>query len=225
MHHAARTLQVRRESEPGEAVSPSGNNSGALNYRDWLGEAGWARLTAEVQQRFTAPGNTAAPVLYVGNMVVKHSWFGWLLAMLCRLIGTPLATGNGDAVPIKVDVRPDNRGGMLWSRYYSFRPGRWQRVRSTKRLSHQHGLEEVISGVMCMALELAERDGGLVFTSSAYSIAVGRWRLPIPAWLTPGETVVTHEPVDAEHFRFTLKITHRWLGQLVWQDGVFHRQD
>jgi hypothetical protein len=61
----------------------------------------------------------------------------------------------------------------------------------------------------------------MVFTSRGFFLAVGRWRVPIPALLTPGRCRVEHRAIDAARFRFTLSMVHPLWGTTFRQTGVF----
>ncbi len=75
--------------------------------------------------------------------------------------------------------------------------------------------------VLDVTVEGAAGDAALVFTSRSFFLAVGRWRVPIPASLTPGCCRVEHRAVDAERFRFTLTMTHPLWGTTFRQSGLF----
>jgi hypothetical protein len=61
----------------------------------------------------------------------------------------------------------------------------------------------------------------LLFCSTGYFVQVGRLRLPLPAFLTPGAVTVTHSDCGSGEFRFTLEIIHPRFGALVRQSAVF----
>ena len=61
----------------------------------------------------------------------------------------------------------------------------------------------------------------LLFRSAGYSLQIGRLRLPLPAWLTPGDLTVTHADLGGGTFRFTLEIVHPRFGMLIRQSAVF----
>ena len=61
----------------------------------------------------------------------------------------------------------------------------------------------------------------LCFRSAGYALQLGRLRLPLPTWLTPGDLTVTHSDLGGGTFRFTLEIVHPRFGMLVRQSAVF----
>ena len=69
-------------------------------YRHLLGDEEWAKVKPEIQQRFSVKPALDKQIVYVGTMLVKYSFFGWLFAQFCRLIGRPLATHAGEDVPV-----------------------------------------------------------------------------------------------------------------------------
>ncbi|MBX9700799.1 MAG: DUF4166 domain-containing protein, partial [Acetobacteraceae bacterium] len=66
----------------------------------------------------------------------------------------------------------------------------------------------------------AEGDA-LIFTSDHYFWRLGPVGLRLPRWLTPGQTVVTHQHLGSGRFAFDLKVTHPRLGELINQHGLF----
>ncbi len=190
------------------------------DFRAMLGAAGWARLHPAVRDRFAAK---AAAVTYRGVMrQVDCSAAGYLLAQLCRLFGTPLAPFRGAGVPMTADVRlaPDG-AGIVWRRVYRF-PGRAPvTVRSTKLFGHDGGLSECVGGGFGMDLAVFEQGGAMHFLSTRYFWRLGPIRLPLPALLTPGATLVVHADAGGGRFRFTMTVDHPWLGRTYYQDGIF----
>ena len=58
-------------------------------------------------------------------------------------------------------------------------------------------------------------------TARRYLLQAGRWRLPLPALLTPGTCRVAHRAEGPGRFRFTLTMSHPVWGLTFHQDGVF----
>jgi hypothetical protein len=182
-----------------------------------LGELAWQRLPPAVRQRFTDEVTAAE---YVGTFDVVHASFaGMCLAQLCRLIGTPIAPHVGNSVPATVRIYA-NGMGMVWERTYRFAPDKICVVSTTKQLDNG-GLVEVLPFGLRMPLQLEERNGELHFISKGYELRRGKLCIPIPHWLPPGETHVEHVDEGAGWFRFTLTVTHCWLGRVYFQTGRF----
>jgi hypothetical protein len=189
------------------------------DIRRLIGETEWLSLPRSVRARFAAH---AASAEYQGTFDEVHASFaGKLLAMCCRLLGTPVAPFTGTNVPATVNVFAIRDGGTAWQRIYRF-PGRKPCVvESVKRLSPEGTLVEALPAGMRMALDVYARDGVLHFVSSAYYFELGGLRIRLPVWLPPGITHVQHIDLGDGTFRFTLSVQHRWLGQVFWQSGRF----
>jgi uncharacterized protein DUF4166 len=196
---------------------------GDLRFRALLGEADWAALPPAVRRRFSkrlADGNTA---VYVGK--VLETWMsrtGWLLAQALRLIGGPLPTARDAGVPAVVSVTEDMAGGgQVWTRLYARRRGFPQVIHSAKRFCGPTGIEEHVGCGVGMTLKVAVEDGALVFRSGRYFVDLGRRRLLLPAWATPGALTVRHVEETEGRFIFSLSIVHPRLGVLIRQVALF----
>jgi hypothetical protein len=125
-------------------------------------------------------------------------------------------------VPAVVVVTEDHASrGQIWTRLYG-RPGRFaQVVQSSKRFAGPTGLEEYVGYGVGMSLTVEAREGALIFRSRDYFIELfgSCWRLP--AWLAPGDTVVTHAELPDGRFSFTLQLIHPRLGHMIRQMGMF----
>ncbi len=192
-----------------------------------VGEPGWWRLKPEIRARFARDAKAGRVKRYEGVMSeVACSKAGWLLAQLCRLIGTPLATAAGRDVPTTVLVYPDPRGqGTVWDRIYAF-PGRGTvTVRSSKVLDERDRLLERVGGGFGMLLRVFERDRSLHMVSERYFLEWRGRRLYLPNLFSPGTAHVVHSDEGGGVFRFRLTIAHRLLGTLFFQDGRFSDGD
>jgi hypothetical protein len=147
---------------------------------------------------------------------------GGLLAQACRLFGAPLplCTRTGGAALVAVSEE-QRSGGQCWTRIYA-RPGRFpQVIHSAKRFSGPTGLEEYLGRGLGMALRVEALDDGIAFVSDHYFIELGRVRLRLPRFLTPGTTRVTHRQVAGTSFLFGLELEHPWAGRLIHQQVLF----
>lgn len=176
---------------------------------------------------------------------VYASRLGCLWAQVLRLFGRPLPCYAEDDVPVTVAVYPDTsrsgkNGGLVWDRTYAFTRDPEHNIRSSKRLvsttsivgrKASEGLVEIAPSGLGIFLDLSEKDGGLCFSSRYNFWQLGRWRLPIPLWLTPGHTEAWQLPMDDDGcmgddgFKYGLKITHPLWGVMFWQEGQFKAQD
>jgi len=191
-----------------------------IDFERLLGPGAWSRLPAAVQHRFGVhvEGETT---VYEGRMEVAASPVGRLFAQVCRLIGTPLAPWTGSDVPTSVDVHLDQRGGLVWARTYRFERHAPILVSSTKLMTAEGDLLEVVRGGLGMALDVTVEDTALHFRSRYYFVGLGGFRLRIPGLLTPGRAHVIHKDMGGGTFRFTLDFQHPWLGRTLFQEGLF----
>ena len=191
----------------------------ALDLSALVGAEAWARLPVAVQQRFAA--NHAATV-YRGALDLECSALGRCIALVTSIFGGPLTTLRMAAVPAEVRVHADGRGGVVWERRLRV-PGRVREriVRSAKEPGAGGGLVERTDGGLAMDLEVLEEDGALVFRSLRYFLVLGPWRLPVPAWLSPGTCRVEHRDLGHGRFRFSLSMVHPRWGRTFHQSGVF----
>jgi len=209
--------------ERGSTPLPSPALQPDPSFEHLLGEPAWRRLAPAIRERFRWKPAPGAEIRYHGEMaVVRSSGVGWVLAQLCRLIGTPLAPHRGADVPVTVTLSLDRDGsGIVWRRIYRFPGRRAVACVSVKRATAADGLIECVGGGVGMWLRLSERAGALHFHSTGYFWALGRWRITVPDWLTPGALHVSHSDEGEHRFRFRISVTHPILGETFFQDGVF----
>ncbi len=192
-------------------------------FRDLMGAEAWSALPPVVRQRFSKPLSHGACRVFHGEVVsTTLSRAGHAIAHLARLVGGPLPFTHGATGPANVVVTEDPAiGGQIWTRTYA-RPGRFpQTINSVKRFSGPTGLEEYLGFGLVMRLTLTARQGALVFESAGYDILIGRRRVALPAWATPGRCTITHRDEGAGRFSFTLALDNRWLGRLAHQVAYF----
>lgn len=190
-----------------------------LDFRRLVGEAAWSRLPLAVRERFGIH-RVGEEITYPGEMIVRASRFGRLLAQACRLIGTPLAPWTGEAVPMRVVVRME-AGGVVWDRWYSFAGRPETLVTSRKQLGQAGELLEVARGGLGMRSDVTVEDGALHFRGKGYQWVVGPLVLPLPTLVTPGAAHVVHEDLGGGRFRFAMRFVHPWFGETIFQEGVF----
>ena len=192
-------------------------------FRALLSDEDWGRLPVAIWRRFSKRFEDGNTVVYVGEVdEVESSPMGWWLAQAARLIGGPLPTGTETRVPMIVTVTEDAAsGGQIWTRICARRDGFPQVIHSAKRFDGPTGLEEYVGFGVSMALRIAVEQEALVFHSVSYALQLGRLRLMLPEWLTPGDLTVTHSDLGGGTFRFTLEIIHPRFGRLIRQSAVF----
>ena len=192
-------------------------------FRALLPDEDWGRLPVAIWRRFSKRLGEGKTVAYVGEIDdASFSPVGWWIAQIARVIGGPLPTGCETGVPIIVTVTEDAAsGGQIWTRICARRQGFPQVIHSAKRFAGPTGLEEYVGFGVSMALEISVENEALCFRSAGYALQLGRFRLPLPEWLTPGDLTVTHADLGGGTFRFTLEIVHPRFGMLVRQSAVF----
>lgn len=190
-----------------------------LDIAGLLGPRAWTRLPAAVRRRFAC---THHDTCYEGALDLRCSRAGRWFARAARLLGGPLGAHCAEAVPAHVRVYDDGRGGVVWERHLAL-PGHAgaRVVRSVKQPGPHGSLVERTDGGLSMELEVLEEDGALVFRSRRYFLALGRWRLIVPALLTPGTCRVEHRDAGGGRFRFTLAMVHPLWGETFHQTGLF----
>ena len=204
---------------PHSHIQPAAVDADALDISALVGPAVWQQLSPAIRRRFASQH---APVAYAGHMELRTSRVGRLFAWAAQLLGSPLAGSRAGLVPTHVQVAGDGRGGVVWSRQLGeCGSAGSQAVQSTKRLGPGGQLEECTEGGLSMALQVCVEQGALVFYSRHYFWLLGRWRLPVPALLTPGVCRVEHRDEGPGCFRFTLEMTHPLWGRTFYQTGVF----
>jgi Domain of unknown function (DUF4166) len=192
-------------------------------FRDLLSDEDWGRLPVAIWRRFSKRLGEGKTVVYIGEIDdVSFSPVGWWVAQIARVIGGPLPTGRETGVPIIVTVTEDAAsGGQIWTRICARRDGFPQVIHSAKRFAGPTGLEEYVGFGVSMELVLSVPNEALCFRSVGYALRLGRFRLPLPEWLTPGDLTVTHADLGDGRFRFTLEIVHPRFGMLVRQSAAF----
>jgi Domain of unknown function (DUF4166) len=217
--HEACNVVPMRPHDARRGAAPLGD----MRFRALLGAQAWAQLPVAVQARFSKRLSGAASVVYQGEVVeCRMSRCGWVLAQALRIIGAPLPIARDTLVPAVVTVTEDEaRGGQFWTRQYGHHRGFPQVIQSSKRFAGPTGLEEYIGGGIGVALRAQVRDSALMFISDHYFLNLGRWRLRLPRWLSPGRLTVGHTDCGDGWFAFTLSLDHPRIGNLIAQTALF----
>ena len=187
--------------------------------RDVLGATAWSGLPEAVRERFA---DSTAVATYAGAFeVVRASALGRVFAWVGTLFGTPVAPRVDNHVAARVLVRPDARG-VSWDREYLWADGTRSLVCSTKVVTEDSLLIEMLPARLCMPLDTYVEGGVLHFVSRGYYFHLGAgFRLWLPALLSPGVTHVEHIDLGHGWFRFTMTVTHPLGGEVYFQTGRF----
>ena len=194
-------------------------------FKRLLGAAQWERLPAPIRKRFSKRFSSDASLAYQGQVTeMRMNFAGKLLAFALRVIGAPLpfdrtSVGRSAIVTVTEDAAT---GGQFWIRQYGRSSGFPQMVSSSKRFDGPTGLEEYIGYGIGVALKLEASDKALNFLSDSYFIKLGRWRVPLPRLVWPGQLAIGHEELGGGQFLFSLELKHRLLGSVIRQDAVFN---
>lgn len=185
----------------------------------------WDKLHADIRQRFT---HTANELFYQGTMTrLWCSGFGKCLAYLSYpLIKGALLPHRVSHIPIKIKVfRQQGRSKIFKSRWYYIKPQQPICFTSAMLLDDQQHLIEYVGGGLGMYLQTSVQNEQLMFHSTGYFWQIAGYQFSLPAWLTPGETILTHQNVDARHFLVNIQITHCWFGLSFVQEGLFEESN
>lgn len=189
-----------------------------------VGQKAWDALPKAVRKRFGKHMQGGASVTYQGVVVgMQMSFAGRILAHAARIVGAPLPYDLSSInQPAVVTVTEDIAGdGQFWIRQYGREAGFPQVVHSSKRFSGPTGLEEYIGFGLGMALTVSAESESLLFKSEHYFLRILGHRIRIPRLFSPGGLVIGHHDMGAGQFRFSLNLTHPFLGQLISQNVIF----
>lgn len=218
-----RRVLVKPNSSPTASPRNEVHDLWDLRFRALVPASEWYKLPAAIRRRFSkrlVGGDTAVYAGVIDRM--ETSRIGRVLAQAFRLIGAPLPIHMDTGVASVVTVTEDMAtGGQVWTRLYAHSSGFPQIIQSSKRFSGPTGLEEYIGFGIAMALRPKASETALIFESAGYFLRLGRWRVPLPTFVSPGHVTVTHEYMTEHSFRFTLNLVHPLLGVMIEQSGVF----
>ncbi len=187
-----------------------------------LGPAAWARLHPQVRARIATQDDGRQRQVYRGAVQIRVKAIGWLFVQLSRLVGAGFAPAQSRNLMLTARVgHSAELGGVVWERTYHRSGRQVMAVRSCKIRQPDGRLEEHMDRGMILLLDVQERAGGLLFRSTGYVQRLWRWRVPVPAVLTPGRLDLTHHQQPDGRFRVVLSLHHPWFGEIFRQDGAF----
>ena len=192
--------------------------SALRGFRGLVDDEAWLRLPAAVRRRFGEPGRVD---VFVGEVVsCRLTRFARAFDALSRRLGAPLPALDEPGAAVVVSVVDDGAGGQFWTRVFHARRGFPRVIQSHMRFDRER-LEERLGIGLIMSIDLETDARGLHFVSAGYALAVGRWRLPVPAWFGPGAMRLDHAHVDERRFDVTITLTHPWWGEILRQTCAF----
>lgn len=217
------SLQQKIFATPEALAKESEEALGDLRFRKLLTAEEWASLPLPIRRRFTKRLANGRSAIYTGETIdTKITWMGWVWAHLARLVGGPLPTSGDALVPAVVTVTEHGQtGGQTWTRLYVRRKGFPQVIHSSKQFSGPTGLEEYVTPRVGMALSVHAENEALVFRSRTYFVRLGKRRIPLPFWFTPGAITVTHAECGDGQFLFVLDVEHPLFGRIIRQIAAF----
>lgn len=188
----------------------------------------WQELHADIRSRFDKNPAPGRPLYYLGELSeLRCSWFGKLLGW----ISSPFAPGallphNDQQVrmAIRVYCLPDDP--QIYKERTYFLNGRHPVLFTSRMGESPHGeVLEYVGGGLGMKLVLHPQDGNLHFRSDGYFLQLRGVRVPIPAWLTPGQTALAHCNEGPDRFHIRIELRHPLLGLTFRQVGRFREAD
>ena len=184
----------------------------------------WHLLHPDIQVRFDKNPQFGKPLLYKGEVSkLWCSWWGKFLGYATM----PLI--KGALIPYRAEhARVDIQVYSKEPLPYIFKK-RMYHITGRKPLKFTSYMREgeaghVLEYVGCgfgMKLKMRVKDGNLHFESKGYFWDIGICRIPLPDILSPGKTRLVHENRGPKEFFIRIEITHRLLGRMFVQEGVF----
>jgi hypothetical protein len=172
-------------------------------YARLLGDS-WDSLDDAVQ-RLHASG---APVHAAGVFRVRRG-ANWLARALARLARLP---ATGEAVDIQLLVTA-NDDGEVWRRTFAGRPlVSMQSGRPDGLLGERMGLVETRFQLKVVA-------GALTYQAAGAALCLGRWRVPLPRWLSPRTSATERTVGDQGRIDVSVEVQLPLLGRLIAYDG------
>jgi hypothetical protein len=189
-------------------------------FRAYLGHE-WGNIHPNIQNRFSQDPAVDKAICYNGVMTqVRCSWLGKILAHSVQWTG---ALQPYRAVDVPVEIRVSAKAGIegvFKERIYHFAGKKPFRFNS-HMLMRNGKLLEFVGGGFGMQIHVDVKEGNLHFTDRGYFLQIGRVNIPLPYFLSPGDTYLLHENMEADTFRIVIRIRHRWFGEMYYQEGVF----
>ena len=211
-----KAVQKRRRGSMG------GRFTRALRYPRLL-QHQWQHLPHALKRRFIKTTSPGQIVIFKGRIhKTRLSKLGWAVAKLAKIVGGPLPESNknqGHATVI-VQESPDQTG-QIWTRIFPSHKEMPHISQSKKEFQGPTGLQEIITPHLGMTLKVKLVQKSLQFQSEVYFLKIKNHHVALPWFLTPGTLIVTHRETSPKRFRYTLRLVHPLLGELIYQTGLF----
>ena len=192
-------------------------------FREVMG-ADWLRLHPDIRRRFEKNPAPGRPLRYRGTLseLMASRAGRWLGHLTRPLIQGALIPYTQHGVPVDITVYGLPGDSAIYKQRIYRLHGRAP-IRFTSHMREGEGGQvlEYVGFGLGMTLGLFVDDDSLHFQSGHYFWQLGRWRLPLPHWLTPGKTFLWHYNETPERFNIRIEIRHPWLGTTFRQVGVF----
>lgn len=190
--------------------------------------AQWLLLHPDIRHRFDKNPSPGEPLRYVGSLSeLTSSWVGKLLGYVTYpfIKGALIPFDDADfPVDIEVYAKP-GCGDIFKQRIYRLHGRPPIQFTSYMRESVGGEVLEYVGKGLGMKLRLRVVDGNLHFRSDGYFWEVLGWRMPLPGWLTPGQTDLSHCNDSPTQFNIRIEIRHALFGITFKQVGVFRDAD
>lgn len=178
-------------------------------FKKILGEE-WKNLHPDIQTRFGRNPALNKPLYYTGYLTLP-------------IIKGALIPFDDFDFPVDIQVysKPNNPS-IFKQRIYRLHGRKPIQFTSYMRESDKGEVLEYVGMGLGMKLILHVKDGNLHFTSNGYFWQFLGWRIPLPDFLTPGKTNLSHCNDDPGQFNIRIEIKHSLFGTSFTQMGVFH---
>lgn len=189
-------------------------------FKAYLGNE-WLKIHPNIQNRFSQDPSPEKPICYTGVMTQVHcSWLGKILAHSVQWTGA-LQPYKGTNIPveIRVSAKPGIEG-VFKERIYQFSGKKSFRFNSLMTMKDGK-LLEFVGGGFGMQIHIDVKDGNLHFSDKGYFLKIGRLKIPLPYFMSPGDTYLLHEDAGENKFKIVIRIRHRLFGEMYYQEGVF----
>jgi hypothetical protein len=184
----------------------------------------WGKLHPDIQRRFDKNPVPGCPLYYHGRLAeLRSSRIGKFLGHFSKpFIHGALIPYDDSDFPVDIQVYcKDSDARIYKQRIYRLHGRKPIQFTSYMQESERGEVLEYVGFGLGMKLLLSVQDGNLHFRSDGYFWDLLGWRIPLPDWITPGETRLCHTNDAPNRFNIRIEIRHPWLGLTFMQAGSF----